>query len=71
MAEGFSPAEVQRWLNARCFDAVVAKRLAVAGLTFEDAVRPYGGGTIGYAAANMDPGITRVLELLGLATQLT
>jgi len=64
MAEGFSPKETKKWLEARCFDAAAARKMVAVGITPEEAVRSYGNDTIGYAVANMDLTITQARELL-------
>ena len=64
MIQGFSPMETREWLEARCFDAVAAKRLSESGITSLEAAQPYGSDTIGYAVANMDLTIAQAQELL-------
>jgi len=52
MTEGFSPNETREWLRSLCFDPHKACELADAGVTPEQAERPYGNKTVGYAVAS-------------------
>ena len=67
---GFTPAEADRWLDARCFCASTARALARAGFAPEEAgeetTAPCGSyqDTIGYLAANGDMALTSALARL-------
>ncbi|WP_206922984.1 Arc family DNA-binding protein [Alicyclobacillus acidoterrestris] len=67
---GFTPEEADAWLEARCFEAVDARRLADAGITPEQAAQSdeeIGGyvDTIGYKVANGDLSVERAKEAIG------
>mgnify|MGYP001271605095 FL=1 len=57
---GFSAEQADAWLAAGCFNAIVARRLADAGMTPDQVAQSTGDGlgdynaTIGYKVANND-----------------
>lgn len=67
---GFTPAEADRWLEARCFCASTARALSRAGVTPEEAgeetTAPCGSyqDTLGYLAANGDMALASALARL-------
>lgn len=67
---GFTPAEADRWLDARCFCASTARALARAGFApeeaGEEATAPCGSyqDTIGYLVSNGDLSLARALARL-------
>lgn len=67
---GFTPAEADLWLDARCFCASTARALARAGFTPEDAAQevtaPCGSyqDTVGYCVSNGDLHLQRALARL-------
>lgn len=69
---GFTGAEVDEWLKARCFQPAAARDLADAGVTPEDAREPTHFGaadyvdTIGYKVANGDLEVDEARQLAGV-----
>ena len=67
----FGPDDAREWIESGVFDAASARDLEDAGLTPEDVAQhvdgeyPEGDGSLGYAFANNDISLDRVLELLG------
>lgn len=66
---GMTPEQADAWLDARCFDADAAARLAAAGITAEQAAERTDAGlggyadTIGYKVANTDLDVADAVEL--------
>jgi hypothetical protein len=69
---GFSGAEVDEWLKARCFQPAAARDLADAGVAPEDAreITHLGSeeysDTIGYKVANGDLEVDEARQLAGI-----
>ncbi|HEY7255748.1 MAG TPA: hypothetical protein VH476_03605 [Solirubrobacterales bacterium] len=69
---GFEPAEVDEWLNARCFDPSSARDLADAGVSSFDAgmKTETGGGdytdTVGFKVSAGDLEVEEARDLLGV-----
>lgn len=66
---GFSASEASEWLAVRCFDAVVARRLADRSVCPSDVAEPVEASpeseTVGYAVANGDMSVESVMRVLG------
>lgn len=68
----FTPAEVEEWLKARCFEPGAADSLKLAGVSPEQARTETEIGiggymeTIGYKFSNNDLTLGQVCEILGI-----